>query len=97
MNSRCDFVPAFNSCALTSFIARQQKRARTFQLRNRHVSRIGQLPTDNAVWEACQQVKANQGAAGVDEETIAMFEQDLFRNLYKLWNSMSSGPYFPPR
>src|ERR1700760_583666 len=46
-----------------------------------------------AVWNACQQVKANQGAAGVDEETIAMFEQDLSKNLYKLWNRMSSGSY----
>lgn len=49
-----------------------------------------------AVWEAYQQVKANRGAAGIDEETIAMFEQDLSRNLYKLWNHMSSGSYFPP-
>jgi RNA-directed DNA polymerase len=49
-----------------------------------------------AVWEAYQQVKANRGAAGIDEETIAMFEQDLSRNLYKLWNRMASGSYFPP-
>jgi RNA-directed DNA polymerase len=49
-----------------------------------------------AVWEAYQQVKANRGAAGIDEETIAMFDQDLSRNLYKLWNRMSSGTYFPP-
>ena len=48
------------------------------------------------VWEAYQQVKANRGAAGIDEETIAMFEQNLSRNLYKLWNRMSSGSYFPP-
>ena len=48
-----------------------------------------------AVWEAYQQVKANRGAAGIDEETIAMFEQDLSRNLYKLWNRMASGSYFP--
>jgi group II intron reverse transcriptase/maturase len=41
-------------------------------------------------------VKANQGAAGIDDETIAMFEQNLPRNLYKLWNRMSSGSYFPP-
>jgi len=49
-----------------------------------------------AVWEAYQQVKTNRGAAGIDEETIAMFEQDLSKNLYKLWNRMSSGSYFPP-
>ena len=48
------------------------------------------------VWEAYQQVKANRGSAGIDEETIAMFEQNLPRNLYKLWNRMSSGSYFPP-
>ena len=48
------------------------------------------------VWEAYQQVKANRGAAGVDDETIADFEQDLSKNLYKLWNRMSSGSYFPP-
>ncbi|GJH17694.1 group II intron reverse transcriptase/maturase [Caballeronia novacaledonica] len=48
------------------------------------------------VWEAYQLVRANQGAAGVDDETIAMFEQNLSRNLYKLWNRMSSGSYFPP-
>ena len=49
-----------------------------------------------AVWEAYLQVKANRGAAGIDEETIAMFEQNLSRNLYKLWNRMTSGSYFPP-
>jgi len=49
-----------------------------------------------AVWEAYRQVKANRGAAGIDEETIAMFDQNLSRNLYKLWNRMSSGSYFPP-
>jgi RNA-directed DNA polymerase len=48
------------------------------------------------VWEAYQQVRANRGAAGIDEETIAMFEQNLSRNLYKLWNRMSSGSYFAP-
>lgn len=48
------------------------------------------------VWDAYQQVKANRGAAGIDDETIAMFEQDLSKNLYKLWNRMSSGSYMPP-
>lgn len=48
------------------------------------------------VWEAYQQVKANRGAAEIDDETIADFEQDLSKNLYKLWNRMSSGSYFPP-
>jgi group II intron reverse transcriptase/maturase len=41
-------------------------------------------------------VKANAGAAGVDKETIEQFEKDLQNNLYKLWNRMSSGSYFPP-
>ncbi len=48
------------------------------------------------VWEAYKRVKANQGAAGVDEQTIADFERDLKGNLYKTWNRMSSGSYFPP-
>jgi RNA-directed DNA polymerase len=48
------------------------------------------------VWEAYQRVRANQGAAGVDGESIEEFERDLRGNLYKLWNRMSSGSYFPP-
>jgi RNA-directed DNA polymerase len=48
------------------------------------------------VWKAYQQVKANQGAPGVDGESLAAFEQNLDGNLYKLWNRMSSGSYFPP-
>ncbi len=48
------------------------------------------------VWEAYQRVKANKGAAGVDGQTVGQFEQDLKGNLYKLWNRMSSGSYFPP-
>jgi RNA-directed DNA polymerase len=48
------------------------------------------------VWEAYKRVKANQGAAGVDDESIAEFEKGLKNNLYKLWNRMSSGSYFPP-
>ena len=48
------------------------------------------------VWDAYRKVKANRGAAGVDGQTIAQFEEDLKDNLYKLWNRMSSGSYFPP-
>jgi RNA-directed DNA polymerase len=48
------------------------------------------------VWEAFQKVKANQGAAGVDGQSIAEFEAGLADNLYKLWNRLSSGSYFPP-
>ena len=48
------------------------------------------------VWEAFKRVKANQGAAGVDGQSIAEFEANLSGNLYKLWNRLSSGSYFPP-
>ena len=48
------------------------------------------------VWEAYQRVKANKGAAGVDGQSVEQFEQDLKNNLYRLWNRMSSGSYFPP-
>ena len=48
------------------------------------------------IWEALQRVKANQGAAGVDGQSIAEFEADLKNNFYKLWNRLSSGSYFPP-
>jgi group II intron reverse transcriptase/maturase len=48
------------------------------------------------VQEAFEQVKANRGAAGVDGQSIAAFEEDLKDNLYKLWNRMSSGTWFPP-
>jgi len=48
------------------------------------------------VWEAYKRVKENQGAAGVDGQSIAEFEEDLSNNLYRLWNRMSSGSYLPP-
>ena len=48
------------------------------------------------VWLAFKKVKANQGAAGVDGQSVADFEANLENNLYKLWNRMSSGTYFPP-
>jgi RNA-directed DNA polymerase len=78
---------------------------------DRSALRIGQLrrleeePTSKAkpfgiskrvVWEAYQWVKANNGAAGVDGESIEEFEKNLKNNLYKLWNRMSSGSYFAP-
>jgi RNA-directed DNA polymerase len=48
------------------------------------------------VWDAYRRVRANRGAAGVDGESLAAFEKDLKANLYKVWNRMSSGSYFPP-
>ena len=48
------------------------------------------------VYEAYLQVRSNGGAAGVDGVTIEQFEADLKGNLYKIWNRMSSGAYFPP-
>jgi RNA-directed DNA polymerase len=48
------------------------------------------------VLEAYQKVKANKGAAGVDVQSLAAFEVNLKYNLYKIWNRMSSGSYFPP-
>lgn len=48
------------------------------------------------VWKAYKLVKANGGAAGVDEQSLMEFERDLGNNLYRIWNRMSSGSYFPP-
>jgi RNA-directed DNA polymerase len=47
------------------------------------------------VWEAFKRVKANQGAAGVDGQSVEDFEARLAANLYKLWNRLSSGSYMP--
>jgi RNA-directed DNA polymerase len=67
----------------------------------RRVSRSGPegkpfLIPKQLVWEAYRRVKANKGAAGVDEQSLGEFESDLRNNLYKIWNRMSSGTYFPP-
>lgn len=47
------------------------------------------------IYQAYKRVKANKGSAGVDGQTLDVFEQNLKGNLYKLWNRMSSGSYFP--
>lgn len=49
----------------------------------------------HVVMEAFQRVKANKGAAGIDDESLEAFEASLKNNLYKIWNRMSSGSYFP--
>jgi len=48
------------------------------------------------VWEAYLKVKGNQGAAGVDGQSLVDFETDLKNNLFRIWNRMSSGTWFPP-
>jgi group II intron reverse transcriptase/maturase len=48
------------------------------------------------VWEAYKRVKSNRGTCGVDGESISDFEVNLKDNLYKIWNRMTSGSYFPP-
>ena len=48
------------------------------------------------VWKAYKGVKRNGGSAGVDKQSIAMFDEAQSKNLYKIWNRMTSGSYFPP-
>ena len=48
------------------------------------------------VWEAYKRVRAKRGAAGVDGVTMEEFDADLKRNLYRIWNRLASGSYFPP-
>jgi RNA-directed DNA polymerase len=73
--------------------------------RNEGQPRKREEPSDRAkpfsiskkvVLEAYQRVKANKGAPGVDSESIEAFESNLKDNLYRVWNRMSSGTYFPP-
>jgi len=52
--------------------------------------------TKRMIWESYKKVRKNKGAAGIDQETIEMYEERLEDNLYVLWNRMSSGSYFPP-
>lgn len=48
------------------------------------------------VWESYQEVRRNRGAPGVDKQTIKQFDENRDKNLYKIWNRLSSGSYFPP-
>ena len=48
------------------------------------------------VWESNLQVKSNGGGSGIDGETIKSFDKEMSKNLYKIWNRLSSGSYFPP-
>ncbi|MGH8548881.1 MAG: hypothetical protein ACRERU_09830 [Methylococcales bacterium] len=52
--------------------------------------------TKRMVWDAYKRVKSNGGAAGVDDQSLVEFAEDLENNLYKLWNRLASGSYFPP-
>ena len=52
--------------------------------------------TKREVWDAWLKVKGNKGAPGADGQSIEAFEKDLKGNLYRIWNRMSSGAYFPP-
>jgi len=51
--------------------------------------------TKRQVWDAWKRVKANQGGAGIDQQSLADFEENLADNLYKIWNRMASGSYHP--
>jgi len=48
------------------------------------------------IWEAYKKVRANKGSAGVDEVSMDEYDADRRKHLYKLWNRMASGSYFPP-
>lgn len=48
------------------------------------------------VWEAYQKVRSNKGSAGIDAVSMQEFDANRIENLYKLWNRMASGSYFPP-
>lgn len=53
--------------------------------------------TKQMVWNAFRKVKSNKGSAGVDQVSLEEYQKDLLNNLYKLWNRLSSGSYFPPQ
>ncbi len=77
--------------ALSSFIVGSTRNGRSLVDKAKPFS----IPK-REVWEAYKRVKANQGAAEVDGQSIEKFEEDLQNNLFKIWNRMSSGSDFPP-
>lgn len=69
----------------------------TFFLKRISVNRPKPFSVDKAlVWEAYKFVKANKGSCGVDRQSLAEFDKKRNKNLYKIWNRMSSGSYMPP-
>jgi RNA-directed DNA polymerase len=69
----------------------------TTQVRRIEGEETKSLPiTREMVWNAWGKVKSNKGSAGVDQVSLEEYQQDLLNNLYKLWNRLSSGSYFPP-
>jgi group II intron reverse transcriptase/maturase len=79
-----DCVIRLNSEANSQFEDEQKKTAKSYPI------------TKKMVWEAYKQVKANKGGAGIDDVTLDEFDLNLGKNLYKIWNRMASGSYFPP-
>ena len=68
------------------------------QLSNRRSPSVERKPFEiskRQVYEAYKTIKANKGGAGVDDQTLQAFDQDLGNNLYRLWNRLASGSYFP--
>ena len=91
--------------SVETFVMKVERRGYIVQLSTIRQPEVGRIFLDKAkpfqiskqqVWDAFLRVKANRGAAGVDGQSIADFEEDLKNNLYKLWNRMSSGSYLPP-
>ena len=48
------------------------------------------------VWDAYKKVKSNKGSVGVDQQTLEDFDKNRSKELYKIWNRLSSGSYYPP-
>ena len=90
--------------SVEAFVMKVERRGSIDQLELKKTTGNGRIGLKQAkpfnipkeqVWEAYKRGKANKGAAGVDRQTIQMFDKDLANNLFKLWNRMSSGSYFP--